>query len=386
MQQNAERRKRYKENRDNLRLAGWRDANKNGECFVRDNPNPSNMFPIFILRGPRTLFQIFNHFVTDELIRKILSDFKDKDFELGGTTRHGNPRLACFSISDVWQALAVQVYIVGVQKRSTENEKNDSPLKTSIKNALLFFANLNRTKKVIGVPKVLKLTSIINFHYYERELCNNFQCFLCKLGDSVAGDEKLFHFTGESGNIRLVLSKPDRVGLWFYQLCCKLSCGKPYLLYARLQQVERLESITCKEIVGEWCDVIASIGNPTNNIIDSPNKHTFLAFDSYYMSNDVRQMLSEKNINYTASCCKTRFGPEVNALHNDTADSPGETKTMYNETTNEIFTYHYDTQKGVGKKYNLTRGLIRKTDKRIVRSNYDLIPGYDLYKVIFECC
>ena len=33
-----------------------------------------------------------------------------------------------------------------------------------------------------------------------------------------AGDEKLFHFTGKSGDVRLVKSKPDQIGLWFYEI------------------------------------------------------------------------------------------------------------------------------------------------------------------------
>ena len=41
------------------------------------------------------------------------------------------------------------------------------------------------------------------------------------LGQYVAGDEKLFYFTGDSIIIRQVISKPDKIGLWFYELCCK---------------------------------------------------------------------------------------------------------------------------------------------------------------------
>jgi hypothetical protein len=47
---------------------------------------------------------------------------------------------------------------------------------------------------------------------------------------NVSGDEKLFHFTGLSGNVRLVISKPDRIGFWIYELCGRFANGWPFLL------------------------------------------------------------------------------------------------------------------------------------------------------------
>ena len=52
---------------------------------------------------------------------------------------------------------------------------------------------------------------IIHDKFYPN-FCEN-ASFVLKLGKYVSGDEKLLNFTGNAGNIRLVLSKPDRVGL-----------------------------------------------------------------------------------------------------------------------------------------------------------------------------
>ena len=38
----------------------------------------------------------------------------------------------------------------------------------------------------------------------------------------MSGDEKLWRFTGESGWVRLVESKPDKIGHWIYTLCVKV--------------------------------------------------------------------------------------------------------------------------------------------------------------------
>jgi hypothetical protein len=62
----------------------------------------------------------------------------------------------------------------------------------------------------------------------------NFQKLLIKPGRSIAGDEKLLHFTGDSSMIRLVPSKPDKVGFWFFELVATLKSGAPYILHLQL--------------------------------------------------------------------------------------------------------------------------------------------------------
>jgi hypothetical protein len=57
------------------------------------------------------------------------------------------------------------------------------------------------------------LTYCVFSNDFDPEICANYQNFVKSLGQFVAGDKKLIHFTGNSGDIRLVLSKPDRVGM-----------------------------------------------------------------------------------------------------------------------------------------------------------------------------
>ena len=59
-------------------------------------------------------------------------------------------------------------------------------------------------------------------------------------------------------------------------------------------------------------------------------------------------------------------------LTNEAADQPGDEQSIYNESTNELFTYHYDRQKGVGKKYNLSSGFVRSTRKDLIKEYKDL--------------
>ena len=60
---------------------------------------------------------------------------------------------------------------------------------------------------------------------YYNDISANFMGIIRSLGEAVAGDEKLLHFTGNSGYILLVNTKPARIGLWFYQLVACLSMG-----------------------------------------------------------------------------------------------------------------------------------------------------------------
>ena len=63
--------------------------------------------------------------------------------------------------------------------------------------------------------------------WYER-LSNNYQPLLRHIGDYVAGDEKLFHYTGETPYIMKFPSKRARIGLWICQLVCELENGLPF--------------------------------------------------------------------------------------------------------------------------------------------------------------
>ena len=65
------------------------------------------------------------------------------------------------------------------------------------------------------------------------------------------------------------------------------------------------------------------------------------------------------------------------------ADEPDEWKSGYIDETNELFAYHWDTQKSAGKKCNLSWGLIKSEEKAKVNAK---IKSFVLYKSIFEGC
>ncbi len=71
----------------------------------------------------------------------------------------------------------------------------------------------------------------------EGTLNDNFVSILSSIGQICSGDEKLFYFSGNSGDIRKCPQKADKIGLWFYQLCCSVAIGEhtyPYLMHTYL--------------------------------------------------------------------------------------------------------------------------------------------------------
>ena len=102
------------------------------------------------------------------------------------------------------------------------------------------------------------------------------QGILRHIGDYVAGDEKLFHYTGETGYIMTVPSKPARIGLWIYQLVCELENGLPFLTHFQMMasQSFRLERAPVDEAVAGWIRVVNKF----------PHKPALVVFNSYCFS------------------------------------------------------------------------------------------------------
>lgn len=62
---------------------------------------------------------------------------------------------------------------------------------------------------------------IIKEHFLS--LSHNFRVFISTLGQALAIDEKLLLITGNSGDIRKIINKPDKIRLWFFQIVCLLA-------------------------------------------------------------------------------------------------------------------------------------------------------------------
>ena len=323
--------------------------------------------------------------MTDELLTKVSERWVVKDLYRGDKTAAGSPKLFRISKKQMWQALAIQVRLIGLQKKCTENDPVKHPLKKFIRECIDYFNDkCEDLEQQISFKVVEKLMTILTFDGFEDCLNKAFQDIVFKLGQSVAGDEKLFHFTGDSGDIRLIISKPDRIGLWFYELVAPLANGQYYMLYLKLQ-TSRNGDAPVENIVRDWINIVKFTGVASTEM-DLPNPKTMLVYDSYYQVEGGRQACIENHVKFSCSVRPDRMQAQRKLLQKAESEKPGDEETIYLERTNELFTYHYDRQKGVGKKYNLTHGLIRSEVSAKVKENTGVIPGYDMYKAMFEAC
>jgi len=278
------------------------------------------------------------------------------------------------NIRMIYQTLALSIRIQGLQNRPLRNEQHDRPLRNSIKLAIEHFKRRFPDVKILSQYKFERLVSIPLFISEHFELISrNFQRIVLMLGDCVAGDEKLFRFTGDSKDIRLVFSKPDRIGLWFYQLCSPTASGGSYLLWAKLHDsdpsIGRVLSVSV--IVNSWTNIVQTIGQP----------ETILTMDSYYLDRAGKNLLAASQVKYIAAITEDRFKPFYE-LTQPKITKRGEWTGLYNPNSSEIVVLYYSNDKNIGKKMVISNCMVKSRGKL----PKELIPVYDLYKLTFRAC
>ena len=373
--------------------AGWRLIDATKECFLL-RPRPTDeCFMRFKKRNPQQLVNIFQDFVTPTVLDGMIADaVGDSAGILVGSRPSrvpGNAKLARYyqpTRKSVWQKMCVEIRITGIQKQKNEAHAGTALLKDSVAEAIAHFKTID--PHFISQRQFEYMSQIMINDRILDMLCKNFASVVAAWGESIAGDEKLFHFTGDHGTVRLVASKPGRVGQWMYELCAMTSTGHPFLVWTKMHDNSDGEKVTIASIVKEWMDAIAL------GVVDGCELLPMLAMDSYYMGADSRKVAVDNKQPFSCSCKRDRVAVEIETLEylylkdkgKKMEVGPDEYVAMYNEKTKEVFCVAHDSQKGIGIKYNLTNGLVHCTNKHVVKKNKSVIPGYSYYKWMFEVC
>ena len=175
-----------------------------------------------------TLLGIFLIFVTTELLEAIWNAgllvnrwVYQKPTPTGSTAKRIrlNPRIingGKFSLKLIYMWLAVSIRLFGTQNNPMENTVNGRPIRENIKLEAAYFDSKYEDKHItapnIGYLEFLTANFLITNEFFPI-ISKNFQSLIHRLGCFVAGDEKLLHYTGHAGFVRLIMSKPDRIGL-----------------------------------------------------------------------------------------------------------------------------------------------------------------------------
>ena len=97
----------------------------------------------------------------------------------------------------VYQALATEIRIQGINNAPKENMNNDRPLRVAIQEAIDHFTYKFPDSRLLAVDSQEKIMARFLFTKdISKELSTNFLKLVVHLGQGVAGDEKLLHFTG----------------------------------------------------------------------------------------------------------------------------------------------------------------------------------------------
>jgi hypothetical protein len=229
-------------------------------------------------------------------------------------------------------ALAVKVRIIANGR--FDGTFGDCTLRDAISYSLEELAEEFQQTRVCGINPVEKLLTHMIFSVNDEEILRkHLQSTVVCLGEVLVCDEKLWRFTGlSSGWVRLVVSKPDRVGHWFYTSVVKLANDRYYCLYYRLHRTQNDKAngqapIPVDEIGRDWIGLM--------DLSDSEYAHTFFVADSYYMSAAMRDVVKESGRSALIALPPERW-TQVTSLMSPLLSKAGDSATLYNESTDEV--------------------------------------------------
>ena len=195
---------------------GWELLNKRdiGRAFHFKLKLPREVYAKFNTT-PLSLLQLFQRFVPPKLLRDVLDRVDPNSWVINASRGDRvDPKLKY-----IYRVLAAQIFIIGQYGLV----KNEEPETRDIRKSMFAARDYFHAHGQEGFPGENIWTRINAVFHLSQEnfgsISENFQSIIESLGQAVAGDEKLFHFTGDTPFLRHVPSKPDQVGLWNYELC-----------------------------------------------------------------------------------------------------------------------------------------------------------------------
>lgn len=373
------RRKSMKEPAGEFLLAGWEDldlANNSYKVKEVGQVQSSAVVDSTKITKESTLSDIFCHFLTPQLLESIWDDpdrgpinYEQSKPLFGGI----------FNIKKIYQHLAIHVRIIGQQDSPVEGDGSSRALRDAISACRKYFEENNPDDPPLGMKALEILTSkfLIDSEHFEA-LSRNFQDVLSDLGQILAGDEKLLRFTGKSNDVRDIASKPDKLGLWFFELCTTFDHGASYLLHLKLWRCD--SKLKVKMGVWQTAQDWARVAARHNARLKNPN--TIVVFDSYYMTVATVNAFAKEGVMFMGSLKKSNFN-DLTAMVTEKVAQAGDWAGVHCPQSGLTLVHKWDHDANIGKKYVLSNAFVKTRKSRDLAFS---VPVYDLYKLSFNAC
>ena len=355
---------------------------KNNNNFTLDECPNGDARLLLKYRNAKLGLEIFKDLLKENFLRSVWEETLEEQEDVWnyGTPDHSETiNSNKFSLRVIYSFFAVKMRIHALQKKCKASQPGENLLINAIEESISHFGEKLPGKNIL---KSLLARYLLTENYFAR-ITDNIMSIIRRFGEFVAGDEKLLHFTGNSGDIRMVRSKPDRIGLWFYELCALLPNGLPIIVYFRLQKSDPRseETIKTKDILEDWADVI-------QNKPDEVNPHTKLVCDSFYGTEAGFKMLNGRKVPFVAAIQASRFeylAEQLGKYVQKTGDWHGFHRFL-TPGTHEIVIVHEDPYlKGKGNQRKFVySNAYKKENKKPKYKN--IIPVYDDYAKMFFSC
>ena len=221
--------------------------------------------------------------------------------------------------------------------------------------------------------KRLQELFMITTSFARRELSSHLASVVVTWGETVALDEKMRTWRGESPHYKTVLSKPESRGHWTTQIVAMLQDVElPFCfgLYPFDSTVNLGETTEMSEIWDWALGLIPALGGPC------------IVADSYYLTRAQLGILLTRGARFTCSITPKSF-KEYHDLLKEDVKEVGSTAVAYKPSENLMVTMHWDRDSKVGKKMVITNSL------KLSRSStpeVGLQTAYWLYRDRFSYC
>jgi hypothetical protein len=282
-----------------------------------------------------------------------------------GRKRHST-HIQCGS-DHVLAALAARILLHAQQQVASRNQQHPNFIDNRFADVVAFLSGNGAVTLPASAQRLRKMVSFLQIKpgsALEARVFVNLRKMVAKLGEVFAGDEKLYHADLlKSGMVKIVLSKPARVGVWGYEGCIALEGDYPLCIYLRIHfEIAALdENVRMIDIMKDWVRIIEEKTAPREEA-------AILVADSHYPTIEALQFLRQKKMRFIFACDQNRF-QKLSALISQRVQKTGDMAFAEKvperaKDSYELMSLIWSRDSKIGKRLTITNALQRVSQKR----------------------